>query len=138
MRSAVKKFVKRCRICQHMKGRIQNTWLHTPLPNLGRPWDSISMDFILGLPKTQSGNDSIFVVVDKFSKMAYFIPCYKTSDATHVANLFFDEVVRLHGLPRSIVSYTDTKFTCHFWRTLWKKMGTNLGFNLAYHPYING
>ena len=138
MRSEVENFVKRCKICQHVKGRSQNIGLYTPLPISGRPWDSISVDFILCLPKTQRGNDSIFVVVDRFSKMAHFIPCYKTSDATHVANLLFDEVVRLHGLPRSIVSDRDTRFIGHLWRTLWKKMGTKLTFSSTYHPQTDG
>ena len=138
MRTDVKIFVDRCRICHHMKGKRKNTGLYQSLPIPERTWDVVSMDFVLGLLRTQRGFDSIFLVVDRFSKMAHFIPCQKTSDTTHIANLFFKEVVRLHGLPRSIFSDQETKFVGNFWRTLWKKLGTKLSFSSAYHPQMDG
>ena len=134
MRKKVINFVNRCRIFQHTKGKRKNIGLYQPLPIPERPWDEISMDFVLGLPRNQRGIDSIFVAVDRFSRMAHFIPCQKTSDATHVVNMFFKEVVRLHSLPRSIVSNRDTKFVGHFWRPLWKKLGMDFSFISAYHP----
>jgi hypothetical protein len=74
------------------------------------------------------------VVVDIFSNMAHFIPYHKTSDAIHIVNLFFKEIVGLYGLPKSIVSEKDTKFVGHFWGNLWKKLGTHLSFISMYHP----
>ncbi|RDY04059.1 hypothetical protein CR513_12266, partial [Mucuna pruriens] len=82
---------------------------------------NISIDFVLGLPRSRGGKDSIFVVVDRLSKMAHFIPCHKIDDACHVANLFFKKM--------TIVLDRDSKFLSHFWRTLWSKLGTKLLFS---------
>jgi hypothetical protein len=77
--------------CRQAKSRVLLHRLYTPLPIHSAPWVDISMDFVLGLPRSRKGRDSIFVVVDRFSQMAHFISCHKTDDATRIADLFLEE-----------------------------------------------
>jgi len=134
----VAKLVSQCRTCQLAKHRKQNTGLYTPLLIPTCPWQDVSMDFVLGFSCTAKKHDSIFVVVNRFSKMAHFIPCTKTTDASKVAKLYFDEIVKLYGLPQTIVSDRDVRFTSYFWKTLWHIGGTKLNFSTAYHPQTDG
>ncbi|XP_024007271.1 uncharacterized protein LOC112083475 [Eutrema salsugineum] len=138
MKKDIERTCERCVTCKQAKAKKQPYGLYTPLPIPLHPWHDISMDFVVGLPRTKTGKDSIFVVVDRFSKMADFIPCNKTDDAMNVANLFFRYIVRLHGMPRPIVSDRDTKFLSFFWKTLWSKLGTKLLFSTTCHPQSDG
>jgi hypothetical protein len=138
MRHDVERFVQRCTTCHKAKSKPHPHGLYTPLPTPNAPWEDISMDFVLGLPRTKKSRDSVFVVVDRFSKMSHFIPCHKSDDALHVADLFFREIVRLHSVPRTIVSDHDAKFMSYFLKTLWAKLGAKLLFKTTCHPQTDG
>jgi hypothetical protein len=114
MRHDVERYVSRCTTYNKDKCRLNPHGLYTPLHVPSVPWKDISMDFVLELPRTKRGRVSIFVVVGHFSKMAHFIPCHKSDNASRVADLFFTEIVRLHGVPNTIVLDRDAKFLSHF------------------------
>jgi hypothetical protein len=117
MRRDVERYISCCTTCNKAKSRLNPHGLYMPLSIPRAPWEDIAMEFVLGLPRTKRGRDSVFMVVDHFSKMVHFIPCHKTDNASHVADLFFNKVVRLHDVPNTIVSDRDAKFLSYFWRT---------------------
>jgi hypothetical protein len=137
MRRDVERYVSRCTTCNKAKSRRNSHGRYMTLPVLSVPWKNISINFVLELPRTKRRN-SIFVVVDSFSKMAHFIPCHKSDNASHVANLFFTEIVHLHGVPNTIISDRDAKFLRYFWRILWFKLETKLLLFTTCHPQTDG
>src|SRR3954462_3008562 len=139
MNNDVRRYVKSCDSCQRIKASQQVPGgLLQPLPIPMHPWDQVSMDFIVQLPKTKAGFDAIIVFVDTLSKMTPFVPTKTTASAPETARLFFDNVFRLHGLPKSIISDRDAKFTSKFWKTLFQTLGTKLAMSTAFHPQTDG
>ncbi|CAI7764841.1 unnamed protein product [Closterium sp. NIES-53] len=112
MAADVQQFVTSCDTCQRMKSsKHKKTGLLQPLPVPEQPWQVVSLDFITGLPSTSRGHDSILVVIDNFSKMGHFIPTNATATAEATARLFFDRIITIHGIPATLISDRDPKFT---------------------------
>ena len=138
MRTSIKEYIRSCDICQRCKTECpQPAGLLQPLPVPERIWTAISMDVIDGLPPSQ-GYTIIMAVVDRLSKCSHFIPLKRPYTALTVAKAFVWEIVRLHGVPTSIVSDRDRVFLSSFWKSLFQLQGCTLSMSSSYHPQTDG
>ncbi|KAA0037676.1 pol protein [Cucumis melo var. makuwa] len=139
MKREVADFVSRCLVCQQVKApRQRPAELLQPVSVPGWKWESVSMDFITGLPKTLKGYTVIWVVVDRLTKSAHFVPGKSTYTASKWGQLYMTEIVRLHRVPVSIVSDRDARFASKFWKGLQPALGTRLDFSTTFHPQTDG
>ena len=126
-------------MCQRGKAEHQRpTGLLQPMKIPEWKWEEVGMDFIVGLPHTQRGYDSIWVIVDRLTKVAHFIPVKTTYSGAKLAELYMEMIVCLHGVPKKIVSDRGTQFTTHFWQKLHESMDTKVNISSAYHPQTDG
>ena len=138
MTSDTRDFVLSCPVCQVEKGSHQvPAGELVPLEIPLQKWDHIALDFVTHLPEDE-GKTAILTVVDKATKMTHFIPCTHTITAKEMANLFWRDVGRLHGIPSVLISDRGDKFTSKFWKELWRLTGTSLRMGTAYHPQSSG
>lgn len=139
MKRHIAEFVERCLVCQQVKAEHQRPGgLLLPLEVPEWKWEHITMDFVAGLPKTRSGNDVIWVIVDRLTKSAHFLPVSSEATVEKLVTLYVDNVVSLHGVPVSIISDRDSKFTSRFWAAYQRVMGTELRLSTAFHPQTDG
>nr|CAH66120.1 OSIGBa0146N20.5 [Oryza sativa] len=139
MRREIAEYVALCDVCQRVKAERQKpAGLLQPMKIPEWKWEEIGMDFITGLPRTSAGHDSIWVVVDRLTKVAHFIPVKTTYTGHKLAELYMARVVCLHGVPKKIVSDRGSQFTSKFWQKLQSELGTRLNFSTAYHPQTDG
>jgi len=132
-------YVAGCLTCQRVKaeqGKPRGLLLPMEIPTW--KWEQISMDFIDGLSRSRKGNEAIWVIVDRLTKRAHFISVKSNRTAASLAQLYVKEIIRLHGVPSSIVSDRDSLFTSEFWRSLQAALGTKLSLSTTYYPQTDG
>jgi hypothetical protein len=139
MKREIAQYVSKCDTCQRIKAsHLKSAGASQPLFIPSWKWDDIIMDFIVGLPNTSRHHDSIWVIVDRLTKVAQFLPVYTTDKAQKYAELYIDRIVCLHVLPRTIVSDRRAQFVARFWEQLQESLGTKLIRSSAYHPQTDG
>src|SRR3954463_4133125 len=139
MKQDIARYVDECDVCRRVKAEHQRpAGTLQPLSIPEWKWDKIEMDFVTGFPRSQKGHDAIFVVIDRFSKVAHFLPTKETISASQLADLYVSRIVSLHGIPLDISSDRGILFTSRFWDSFQEDMGTHLSFSTAYHPQLQG
>jgi hypothetical protein len=139
MKVDIAKYVADCDTCHRVKAsHLKSAGVLQPLTIPLWKWDDISMDFIVGLPPTARRKDSIWVIVDRMTKTAHFIAVHTTYSIQDYAELYVDQIVRLHEIPKTIVSDRGTQFVAHFWEQLHESLGTRLIRSSSYHPQTDG
>ena len=139
MKRHVGNFVQQCFTCQRVKAEHQRPI--GPLQSLEIAewkWEHVMMDFVTHLPRTSQGYDVMWVIVDRLTKSAHFLTVWMTFTLGEFCNLYMQEIVRLHGVPMSIVSDRDPRFTTHFGKSFQKSMGTQLTMSTVFHPQTDG
>ena len=139
MKKDIALYVSKCLTCLQVKAEHQKPagllqQLEIPIWK----WEMITMDFVTKLPVTRHQNDAIWVIVDRLTKSAHFIPMKETFSMDRLACLYVDNIVALHGVPLSIISDRDSRFTSKFWQSFQKALGTKLNLSSAYHPQTDG
>jgi len=135
----VAEYVALCDTCQRVKAKLQRpAGLLQPMKIPEWKWEEVGMDFIVGFPHTQRGYDSIWVIVDRLTKVAHFLPVKTTDLGARLAELYMERIVCLHGVHKKIVSDRGTQFTSTFWKKVHDSLGTKLNFSTTYHPQTDG
>ncbi|GJS43403.1 putative reverse transcriptase domain-containing protein [Tanacetum coccineum] len=139
MKADIATYVSKCLTCAKMKAEHQKPSGLLQQPEIPEwKWEKITMDFVCDLPRTPSGYDTIWVIVDQLTKSAHFLPMKKTDSMEKLTQQYLKEIVCRYGVPVSIISNRDSRFTSGFWRSLQKALGTDVNMSTAYHPMTNG